>query len=116
MKNLIELRKNAHKTQLQMSTVAGVSPQVYSHYETGRVIPPLESLAKLADFFHCSIDYLVGREGEEGVVVISENSLSTEEKELLDGYRQLNFAARGKIQGYMQGLLSAPYITTFKKV
>ena len=36
-----------------------------SHYFLGKHVPTIESLVKLADFFECSTDFLLGRE-EEG--------------------------------------------------
>lgn len=90
MKNLIYLRKTAGKTQKEMAEIAGVSPQVYCHYENNRVTPPLDSLKRLADFFDVSIDYIVDRESEDGVVIVSGNELSKDESALIDKLRRLD--------------------------
>lgn len=115
MKNLTELRKNEGLTQRDMAKIAGVSPQVYCHYENDRVTPPLDSLEKFADYFKVSIDYLVGRESEDGRIINAAPQLPADEQELLDGYRQMNSAAKSKMQGYMQGILSAPGVSTIRK-
>lgn len=60
MEKLKQLRKNAGKTQMQMSKMLGISQQAYATYETGRAQPPLDCLLKLAQYFNCTVDYLVG--------------------------------------------------------
>jgi|GEM_PF-2269714 len=114
MKNLIYLRKTAGKTQKEMAEIAGVSPQVYCHYENNRVTPPLDSLKRLADFFDVSIDYIVDRESEDGLIVSEGQSLSGDEKELLNGFRRLNAAGKGRILGNLEGLLQASALFTDK--
>lgn len=58
---LKELRK-AHKiSQVSLAKVIGVTQQAISYYESGKDIPSLDVLLRLADFFDVSLDYLVGR-------------------------------------------------------
>lgn len=113
---LRELRQNLSLTQKEVATKLNISRQVYANYENSINEPSLEMLSQLADFFNCSIDYIVGRENEEGRIETVTPNLPSEEQTLLDGYRQLTPAAKAKMQGYLQGLLSAPNITTIKKI
>ncbi len=46
-------------TQAEVAQFLKVSKQTYCHYEKGRYEPDISTLKKLADFFECSIDYLV---------------------------------------------------------
>lgn len=55
-----KLRKDAHLSQQEMGKILNISQRAYSHYETGSRGIPLEILWKLADYYHTSIDYLVG--------------------------------------------------------
>ena len=54
------LREDRDLSQKQLSQALHCSQQVYSNYELGqRVISP-EVLIKLAQFYHTSVDYLLG--------------------------------------------------------
>lgn len=45
----------------ELSSILGLHRDVYSRYERGVRDFPIDILIKLADFYDCSIDYLVGR-------------------------------------------------------
>lgn len=64
MKRLTErirmLRENNHLTQRQLAEYLGLRQQTYSRYERGELIPSLDSIAALADFYDTSTDFLVG--------------------------------------------------------
>ena len=56
-----ELRENHDLTQAKIGAIIGVSQRTYAQYEVGdRMIPP-EILCALADYYHVSVDYLLGR-------------------------------------------------------
>ena len=40
-----------------------IDQRVYSTYETGKRDIPLNHLITLADFYHVTVDYLLGRKG-----------------------------------------------------
>lgn len=62
MKNRIrELRAEKNITQLRLSMELEVSQETVSAYENGKHLPSLKSLIKMADLFHVSTDYLIGR-------------------------------------------------------
>lgn len=54
------LRENSHLTQRQLAEYLGLRQQTYSRYERGELIPSLDSIAALADFYDTSTDFLVG--------------------------------------------------------
>ena len=58
---LIELRKMHNITQRNVSDAIEMSPLGYQRYEYGAREPAFRKLIALADFYHVSIDYLVGR-------------------------------------------------------
>lgn len=58
---LKELRKRSGLTQEQMGSVIGVSKYAIHLYEKGINYPDAKGLIALAEHFHVSIDYLVGR-------------------------------------------------------
>lgn len=58
---LRELREDHDLTQKEIAAVISVSPRMISFYESGEHFPRDERiLCKLADYFHVSIDYLLG--------------------------------------------------------
>jgi len=58
---LKRLRSRAGITQEQAATHIGVGRSTYSKYETGDSEPSHDILRRLADFFDCTMDYLLGR-------------------------------------------------------
>ena len=56
-----DLREDHDLTQKQVAQMLGMSQTGYSKYETGENDIPTAVLIKLADFYHTSIDYLLGR-------------------------------------------------------
>lgn len=48
-------------TQRQIALYLCISRSAYTLYESGKRQPPIPVLCRLADFYHVSVDYLVGR-------------------------------------------------------
>lgn len=59
--NLKKLRLQKKKTQLQVQMDTGIEQALLSKYESGKRIPPTETLIALADYFNVSMDYIMGR-------------------------------------------------------
>lgn len=59
--NLRYLRKKAGMTQADLAKKLHIKQYNISDYEIGRIEPSIENLCKIADVFHVSIDFLVGR-------------------------------------------------------
>ena len=56
-----DLREDADLSQREIAAYLGIQQTVYSRYERGFQIIPLEHLIRLADFYDVSTDYLLGR-------------------------------------------------------
>lgn len=100
---LRELRKNRGLRQKDIAEKIGVSPQSYGYYENGINKPDPEMLIKLADFFQCSTDYLLGREDDFGNITIQTEKpapLPQDEQKLLDTYRQLDTVNKMRVSSY----------------
>lgn len=61
---LREIRIDRRKTQKDIANLLHTTQQQYSKYEIGIQMLPIEKLVILADFYHTSIDYLLGRTDE----------------------------------------------------
>ncbi|MBR2372144.1 MAG: helix-turn-helix transcriptional regulator [Clostridia bacterium] len=59
---LFALRKEFEYTQREVAQMLGISQPSYIRYENGTSQPNLQTLAKIADIFDVSVDYLLGRE------------------------------------------------------
>lgn len=65
MKRLRDLRNDNDYTQQQIADYLHINQATYSDYENGNINIPLDALIKLADYYHVSLDYLVGRTDEK---------------------------------------------------
>lgn len=59
---LREMRKKCGFTQQNMADKLGISLNAYQKYEQAERSPSLDSLVVIADIFHTSTDYLLGRD------------------------------------------------------
>lgn len=71
MNRLEELRKSKRLNQKQLAQIVGTGQSSISHWENGKYDIDNASLAKLADYFNCTIDYLLGRTDSPTVVHIT---------------------------------------------
>lgn len=55
------LRKQAGISKVVMSQLCGLSDTAISRYERGESKPSIDALIAIADHFHVSTDYLLGR-------------------------------------------------------
>ena len=59
-KRLKKLRKEYEKTQQDVAKILKVNRSTYGAYESGKIMPPADKCKALADYFHVSLDYLLG--------------------------------------------------------
>lgn len=98
---LKELREKYHFTQNEVATKLNLQTQTYQNYELQKREPSIKMLIELADFYHTSIDYLVGRETE----TINLNTLNDREKRLIKSLLTMNELQQLKTEAYFNGLL-----------
>lgn len=88
--NLKALRKKARYSQQALAEVLGVTQQSINQYENHAIEPDISILCDMANFFHVSIDFLVGREySDEDKTHIITSHISQQEHSLLEKYRAL---------------------------
>ena len=61
MKNLKYLRKREGKTQADVAAAMGVTRTTYNKWENGRNEPSLDIVARLAEYFGETVDFLTGK-------------------------------------------------------
>ena len=105
--NIKNIRISQGKTQKEVAEMGGFRQGIYANWENDRYLPGAESLIKLADCFGCTVDYLLGRESEDGVIVVSEsNEYTQNEKDLIELFRQLSVRQQYAALGFMKGMLA----------
>lgn len=55
-----ELRNSRGISQIQLANKLGVTKQSVSNWENDNILPSIEMLVKIANFFEVSTDYLLG--------------------------------------------------------
>ena len=60
MENLKKLRLERNLSQQKLAEAIGLSQQAITKYENGKTQPDFRTLMLLAEFFHTSVDYLIG--------------------------------------------------------
>ena len=103
IKNLRALRESHGISQQKLADAIGISQQSVNKYENHQTQPDIVTLIQIADFFHTSVDYLVGHaeaQGEsEGVPVFR---LTADEIKLVNQYRQLSLKEKDSIHLVME--------------
>ena len=56
------LRQSRELNKVQFAQKMGVTKQSVSNWENDNIMPSVEMLEKIADFFNVTADYLLGRE------------------------------------------------------
>ena len=80
---LRQLRTSNGISQRTVAKRLGVSPSIISSYETGERTPSTENLLALSYLYHCSTDYLLGKETNTRQCVVSLEGLSPKQVQLL---------------------------------
>ncbi|MBI0580803.1 helix-turn-helix transcriptional regulator [Neobacillus cucumis] len=89
LERLSELRKERKWSLQETADQLGIAKSTYAGYESGYRLPSLQSLSQIADLFHTSVDYILGRTedslAEHSVIEITELIDSNEKVLSLDG-------------------------------
>ncbi len=89
--NLRKLREDRNITQIKLSTDLEVSQELISRYELGSSFPQPNMLIKLANYFNCSVDYLLGlTDIQTPVKYLSSDSKTIKSADLYSKYDSLS--------------------------
>ena len=98
IKNLRLLRESHGISQQKLADAVGLTQQSINKYENHKIEPDIATLMLIADFFHTSVDYLIGhteaQAEHEGVPVYR---LNADEVKLVNQYRQLSLKEKDSI-------------------
>lgn len=101
IKNLAKIRKEFAKTQKDMAEILNISKPTYNHYESGRYEPSLETMVKLADYFNCSVDYLLGHQINDPT---RQKEATFLQRQLCNDILALDEDDCGRVEAYIAGI------------
>lgn len=111
---IANLRKKRGMSQSQLAKELNIGTSTLGMYETGKRSPNPEMLNKLADYFHVSVDYLLGREIKaEAYYELSnkeKNDIALQAEKLMEGIESgenLNFYGEPATEEQKERLLIA---------
>ena len=112
--SLKKIRKQYKMTQEDVSKFLGVSRSGYTYYETGKSLPSIEVLKRLAAIYDTTIDNVVGLPEKPRSTVSQKDTLAMEagadplrymkkdEQEVIMAYRLLSEASKNEIKKITQ--------------
>ena len=98
---LYELRKARNITQQRLAVDLGVDQASISSYESGKYLPTVEVLIKIAHYFGVSTDYLLGLSDVKSPLKVATDDQSTY---MLSLFSALSGQYRERAIGYLEGL------------
>lgn len=97
------LMKTNQLTAKQLSETLKIGKNQFKYWKDKGNIPNGDTLIALADYFNCSVDYLLGRaEQQNDIDVKDKNS-----KRLLYNYEKLNDTGKEKLLDYSDDLINS---------
>ena len=101
---LIEERKKKRYSQKYVAISVGVAPSIVSRWESGIKVPSRESLAKLADLYGVTIDYLMGRGDSIEKPAADDNRL---DEDLFRLIRRMDQKEQLRLKDFAEGLIAS---------
>lgn len=100
---ILKQKRHEHNlSQTELAKVTGVSQKSISNYEKGISDPDIETLVKFADYFHITVDSLIGHEVP---YLLDKSLLSLEQSQLIDKIVKLTREQCMMTDAYIEGLL-----------
>ena len=106
LSNTLKKLREQHKlSQAKVSELLKIPKSTYVTYEYGTREPNIEMIKKLADFYHVTTDYLLGRESSETDTfdqLTNEFNMTTLERQIVENYFSLPESIRNDLMGFLQ--------------
>ena len=112
--NLSKIRIESKLNQRELAQALGVTAGAVGLWETDKRLPDAHMIVKIAQYFNVSTDYLLGLSDSPNMrEIIHGEQLSSEEKEIVDMYRNLNADGKRILLGKaldlkLSGITAAP--------
>ena len=100
------LRTTNKYNQIDVARGIGISKSAYSRFEIGERDPLTSHILLLANFYHCSADYILGLSDDPASTIGETQSISYNDSILLKKFNQLSDINKVKIIERIDTLLS----------
>lgn len=97
-----ELRIRHGLSQEELAKIANTSQRTISSYESSAPTQNVEALIKLADYFHTTIDSLVGRDVP---YLLDRGLLTNEQNYIIDKIKELSPQDCERVDAFISGLI-----------
>lgn len=78
------LRKEKGKTQDDMAKLLNIRRTTYGEYERGRIMPPMDKIKFLSDYYGVTVDYLIGNTNDPTERAVNKMDVSESVKQILE--------------------------------
>lgn len=106
-------------TQTELANKLNIKPSQISEWLKGKANPGYETLRNIATTLNLSADYLLGLEDDFGArlapIHSDDNNLTTEERQLIEDFRKLNYYKQKLIKDNIKAMLPAEAESEQKK-
>ena len=103
LKQIYQLRVQSKLSQAALAKEIGVSQKSIDNWESGLSQPSIAYVVRLADFFECSVDYLLGREDDYGNIALS-SERGESERALLNFFAKCDAKSKASVISYAEFL------------
>lgn len=105
MQKLKDLRKERKKTQQEVASDLGINRSTFNGYEQGISEPDLKTVIRIADYFGCSVDYLLGHQTTN---ILQLELLTGPQRELFELLKTLDEKEAYSVIGYIGHMRGQP--------
>ncbi len=99
-----EVRLQSGISQKELATAIGVAPNTLSQYESGKRAPDYDTMGRISDYLHVSVDYLLGL-GREKPILEDEDGPALNAR-LVERLIQLSPEEQEKVEAFVQGMIA----------
>lgn len=106
MENIKKLREENNMTQQQLADKINATQQAICKYESGKSIPSVDMLERIADYFNTSMDYVVGKSQSKDVkYMIDSMEFSGNDRDFIKRYLTLNDKDKKYLSIFLNSML-----------
>lgn len=102
MNNLRKIRLLSGKTQAETAKIISATQNTYSNYELGKTQPDMDTLIVLADYFHTTIDALLGHDVP---YLLDKSTLTEKQRTILELLPEMSDNVCERAEAYISGLI-----------
>ena len=100
-----ELLKETNTNKATVAAKTGIPLETICNWFNRNSCPSVDKVARIADFFEVSVDYLLGRQSDIGIVEV-QHELTADQEEMLKIYNRLSSQDKSQLLALAKRFLS----------